>query len=428
MLALLGSLASLQQHSRAATSPAPEDVLTVLAGQTLLLEYEGVQRVSIGDATLLQVEVLESDDEVLLIALEPGITDLRLWAADDEPLRYIVQVHDDTEYVSPESIRRLVDDVPGVSVEALGRAIVLEGQVQSESELAKVNQVAEQYPSVSSYVTAPVFERKPTILMHARLLEIRRTALKELGISWNSVINGPVTGLLSDVGSNPLFRLTDAPGIAAETALPLDASTSTFTGISTSLSSTINLLLQNGNARLLAEPTLASVSGGSANFLVGGEVPIPSRDDSGAATVQFKEFGIILRVSSEADGGGFIRTDVEVEVSSLDPSIQVLGIPGFATRKTDTRMNLAEGDTMVIAGLVSHEDAKNVEKVPLLGQIPILGELFKSRQFRNQETELVVLITPTLIDADSRENRAYQRRFEALDASSARDVRFTLLD
>ena len=129
-----------------------------------------------------------------------------------------------------------------------------------------------------------------------------------------------------------------------------------------------------------------------------------------------------------ADKDRYIHTDVAVEVSTIDPSIEVLGIPGFATRKTNTKMTIAEGDTMVIAGLVSREDAKNVDKTPLLGQIPILGELFKSREFRNQETELVILITPSIIDARSPTNEDYQQRFAKLAESSSDDVRFKLLD
>ena len=363
---LLCTLTLLALDVRAATAPPPEDVLTVRQGQTLLLEYQGVSRVSVGDAKLLQVEVLNRDDEVLLIALAAGITDLRLWAGDDEPLRYVVQVNDGSEVVSIDEIRALVKNVKGVSVRSVGGNIVLGGKVGSAADLARLEKIAKRYPGVSSYVEAPAFEHKPTILMHARLLEIRRTALKELGVSWDTLINGPVVGYLSDFVTNPLFRLTSAPGDATGTALPLDAGTQQFSGISTQIGSTINLLMQNGNARLLAEPTLACVSGGNADFLVGGEVPIPVRDESGTASVDFKEFGIILNFSPIADEQRFIHTDVAVEVSSLDPSIEVLGIPGFATRKTNTRMNIAEGDTMIIAGLVSHEDAKNIDKVPLL--------------------------------------------------------------
>lgn len=419
-------LCTRSYHTHAETSPPPEDILTVVLGQSLLLGYAGVTRVAVGDGELIQVEVLKNEDEVLLIALKPGITDLRLWSTGDEPTRFVIRVHDDAEYVSVDDINRLLSDIEGVSVEQLGKTIALQGKVINNSDFERVQAIAERYASVTSYVSAPVFERNPTILMNAKLLEVRRSALKELGISWNNIINGPALGYLADFGNNPLFRLTDAPD---GSALPLSNSgTQRFSGISTSLSSTINLLIDNGDARLLAEPSLACVSGGEADFLVGGEVPIPVRDDNGSVTVEFKQFGIILNFAPLVDEDRVIRTDVGIEVSSVDPAIQVLGIPGFATRKTNSKMNVSEGQTMVIAGLVSHEDAKNVSKLPVLGQIPILGELFKSRQFRNQETELIVLITPQIANENSRKQIEYQQRFEDLSQTAEKRLKFNILD
>ena len=413
--------------ANAITSPPPEDVLVVSEGQSLLLGYAGVTRVSVGDGELLEVRILKENDEILLIARKAGVTDLRLWTQGDEPIRYIVQVHGEIEYVSVEDIKQLLAGVSGIQVSSVGKTVVIQGRVTKEADVARIQAISERYPTVYSYVEAPVFEHKPTILMQARLLEVRRSALKELGISWDNFINGPIFGFLSDFSTNPFFRLTGAPaGAVAE--LPLDVGTQRFSGISTSLSSTINLLMENGNARLLAEPTLACISGGKADFLVGGEVPIPVQDDDGIATVEFKEFGIILRFAPLADRNRVVRTDLNVEVSAVDPAIQVLGIPGFSTRKTNTQMNVPEGQTMVIAGLVSSEDAKNVEKVPLLGQVPILGELFKSRQFRNQQTELVVLITPKIIDAASPKNREYQTNYDRLADESSKQMKFHILD
>jgi pilus assembly protein CpaC len=178
------------------------------------------------------------------------------------------------------------------------------------------------------------------------------------------------------------------------------------------------LLVNNGDARMLAEPTLTCINGGQADFVVGGEVPIPVQNQDGALNVIFKQFGIILNVEPRANDAGLIRTKVNVEVSSVDKGIQVLGIPGFATRKTNTEMNVQTGETMVVAGLLSSEDAKTVAKVPGLGQIPILGELFKSRQFRRGESELVVLVTPYIIDTSSEAIKQGVQKYEDLRQQS----------
>jgi len=192
--------------------------------------------------------------------------------------------------------------------------------------------------------------------------------------------------------------------------------------------SVVNLLVNDGNARLLAQPTLSCIDGGQADFLVGGEVPIPVQNQDGALNVIFKQFGIILNVEPRSNATGLIRTKVNVEVSSVDKAIQVLGIPGFATRKTSTEMNVQSGETMVVAGLFSSEDAKNVVKVPGLGQVPVLGELFKSRQFRRGETELVVLVTPQLVQADSEAVQTAIGQFESLQRKSDAALRFRLMD
>ena len=187
----------------ASTAPPPEDVLTVPQGQSLLLEYEGVTRVAVGDGQLLEVKIIRENDEILLIARKAGVTDLRLWRPGDQPRRYLVQVHGDTEYVSVDEIQKLLTGIAGVEVNTSGKSIVLQGRAERESDLGRIQAITQRYPTVYSYVEPPVFERNPTILLQARLLEVRRSALKELGISWDRFIDGPVFGFLTDLKTNP---------------------------------------------------------------------------------------------------------------------------------------------------------------------------------------------------------------------------------
>jgi pilus assembly protein CpaC len=201
-----------------------------------------------------------------------------------------------------------------------------------------------------------------------------------------------------------------------------------YLALTTVVDSVVNLLVNNGDARTLAEPTLTCISGGEADFLVGGEVPIPVQNQDGALNVIFKQFGIILNFAPRADDTGLIRTKVGVEVSSLDKAISVQGFPGFATRKTNTEMNVKSGASMVVAGLFSSEDAKTVVKMPGLGSVPILGELFKSRQFRRGETELVVLVTPQVIEVDSEDIKARLRQFDELKKRSDEALKPKLKD
>ena len=424
----LALAAALSLTANAATSPPPQDVLTVLQGQSLLVEYDGVTRVAVGDGDLVDVKVFQDENEILLIALKPGTTDLRLWDGSDHPARFLLEVHgpESGGTIAPEQLEDLLADVPGIDVRQIGASTIVRGRTYSNDDYEYVQQTVARYPNVVSHLRPPTFDREPTIMLQARLLEVRTSALKELGVQWSEFAQGPVFGYLRDFTNNDLYRLTNAPDGGD---LPFRVGGSQkFSGLSTSLSSTINLLMENGDARILAEPTMTCVSGGSADFLAGGEVPIPIRDQFGTPSVDFKEFGIILRFSPLVDHDRFIRTDVEVEVSAVDDSIAVLDIPGFLTRKTNTRMNVEEGETMVIAGLVSREDAKNVSKLPGLGQVPIIGELFKSRQFRKQQSELVVLVTPHIIDSAGRQNRDYQDRFDELNNEADERLRYRVRD
>lgn len=327
----------VQNPTTEALDHAPVAVLSVPEGQSLLIRAPNVRRVSAGDGATIDIKVLDDTQEILVLGRKAGTTDLRIWSRDGSSIAYLVQV------------------------------------------LGIVDPIA---------APAPSLQAESTILIKARLIEVRKSALRELGFDWADVVTGPV--------------LSTADGVE----------------LTTTVNSAIHLLMNRGDARLLAEPTLTCINGGQADFVVGGEVPIPVQNQDGALNVVFKQFGILLNVEPRANDAGLIRTKVGVEVSSVDKANTVLGIPGFATRKTHTEMNVQSGEPMVVAGLFSADDAKTVSKVPGLGSLPILGELFKSRQFRRGETELVVLVTPQIIDAESSAVGESVRRFDRLRRES----------
>ena len=382
IVCLLGtSLLALQANTLRAAEPAadtsPVSVLTLPTGQSLLMRFPNVRRVSAGDGAIIDVKVFDDTQEILILGRKEGLTDLRIWGRDGSTVAYLVKV--------------------------LG--------------------IPEPMP-----IVADALQAKQTILIKAKLIEVKKSALRDIGIDWADAIQGPVFGTLSEFVTNPHYRVVPQ-GIEGIQGLPLELGTSNnYFALTTVVDSVIRMLVNNGDARLLAEPTLTCIDGGAADFLVGGEVPIPVQNQDGALNVIFKEFGIILNVEPRTNMSGLIRTKVNVEVSSVDKGIEVLGIPGFATRKTNTEMNVQSGESMVISGLFSSEDAKTVVKVPGLGQIPVLGELFKSRQFRRGETELVVLVTPQIIKADSEPVKAGVQQYEDLRKKSDEALKFKLMD
>ncbi len=372
---------ALPLHARAqdeaAVSAAPVSVLSLPVGQSLLLRYPNAKRVSAGDGSIIDVKVFDDTQEILLLGKREGVTDLRIWGRDGTTMAYLV-------------------NVLGVEIERPAAVTALEAQ--------------------------------STILIKAKLIEVKKTALRDIGIDWADIAAGPVFGTLDEFVTNEHFRIIPDSVDGLE-GLPLELGTNNhYFALTTVVESVINLLVNNGDARLLAEPTLTCINGGEADFLVGGEVPIPVQNQDGALNVIFKQFGIILNIAPRANDVGLIRTKVGVEVSSVDKAISVLGIPGFATRKTNTEMNVQSGETMIVAGLFNTEDAKTVVKVPGLGSVPILGELFKSRQFRRGETELVVLVTPQILTADSEAVKGGIQKFEDLRRASDEALKFKLMD
>ena len=407
---------------------AHDETLEIIAGQTDILAFRGVRRVSIGDDDLLDVKVLADAGQILLIGKNPGVTDLRVWLRDGRQTSFVVQVLKQVPAKVLSQVEANLLGIEGVRARLAGDQVVIEGRSLREEDYERVKAIAEQY-GATNFVSPGGINLRGMVLLDVKVIEVRKSSLKDIGINWADFASGPSYSYLGDFGNNSLFRGTGLPPGAIGGQLPLNAgSGNPFFGISTSITSVLDLLIRNGNARTLAEPKLTCVSGEQAEFLAGGEVPIPVTDADGALNVQFKQFGIILNMAPIADPSGFIATNVEVEVSNIDPTVVVLGIPGFVTRRTITSMNVREGQTMVISGLLNSERSKDVDKFPVLGSVPVIGELFKSREFRNNETELVVLVTPSLVDPDHEINQALIKRSEELIKSSDENLRFKLLD
>jgi pilus assembly protein CpaC len=187
-----------------------------------------------------------------------------------------------------------------------------------------------------------------------------------------------------------------------------------YFGIATEITSKLNFAINNGDAMLLASPVLSARSGGEAEFLSGGELPIPVSNGLGSTSIEFKEFGIILRIKPRADNAGNIVAEVETELSTVDDSLAVDNVPGFRTRRTSTDVSLRTGQTLILSKLVNNDISKNTTAIKGLGEIPILGWLFKSTNFRNQRSELVIFVTPHIFDSDSEVNRESIARAQEL--------------
>jgi len=374
------------------------------AGQALVQNAPGpLTRVAVGDGKLMQVKVVGTR-EMVLIANQPGDTSLQLWMRNGERRSVSVHIGTGNNSQAAEMIGKLLASSEHIKSESIAGQVVLTGSNLTPEETAHIAAIKKLYPQVLDFTSANAVQMRPVVMMKVRIMEFDKKKLDELGIKWDSVIDGPAGGLTHNWITNPYF------GVVREGSIfegkPILPGTQSFLGIATSITSQINLMMQTGDAWELAAPQLAARSGGTADFLVGGEVPIPIRQAFGEVTVDYKPYGIKLHIAPVVNSSGDIATDIQTEISKIDPTINVLGYPGFLTRRAETQMNVHVGDTIVISGLVDSNASKTFDKVPGLGDIPVLGALFRSRNFQRNRTDLVMFITPTIVEASSPENRA----------------------
>ncbi len=407
LTAFISVLMALFCVSSQAARDGYSDTVTVVQGQTRLMPYPGVMRVSIGHPDIANAQAT-GPDEILLTGLKAGVTDLRVWTDVGEQKRYLLRVVDNSWVQILEVANIVLADIEGVNAREENGIVFIEGRIIREQDIPLIEDLKKKLEkqvkegTVVFNVVKPTVQYRSMIMMDVQVVEVRRNDLKNLGIDWSATVGGPFFEIVGDLAGNAHLPTSTFFGFGFE-----DQETFTTTNPKplTQLGSTIKLLQSKGVARILAQPKLVTRSGSSAEFLAGGEVPIPLANNDGAMDVTFKQFGVILKISPKADPEGFIETLIDVEVSRVDDSLQVLGIPGFTTRRTAMEMNVQSGQTMVISGMLQAEDSKAVNKLPGLGSIPVLGELFKSRDFQEATTELVIFVTPFLVDPESQWNK-----------------------
>lgn len=393
--------------------------ISMYSGQVKIIPTRTIRRVAVGNGKILSVTLVDNK-ELLLLAEGTGETNLHLWYKNGtESAARVVIAPKDIGHAADE-ISSLLTASPNTQVRIVGDRIIIDGKNLSEETLTRIEKLKAVYPNVINLAEKEPLRMEKVVLLDVRILKMKRDFFRSLGVNWNQSMAGPQAGIVGDFTSNPYFRMgvptsNGTGGPLANFAFPNSGITdlplkvaplaSNF-GIIASVASRINYALQNGEAYEIANPKLSAKSGSKepAEFLAGGQIPIPLAIGFGQTSVIFKDFGIRLKFSPVADDRHNIGLKIFTEVSNIDPSLTVGGVPGFYTNRSQTEINLKDGETLVMSGLVDHNLAKNSSKIPGFGNIPIIGYLFKSDDFRDNESELVFLVTPTVITADSRKN------------------------
>lgn len=297
----------------------------------------------------------------------------------------------------------LNDLTPGglIKAKSMPTGIMLTGKVVSPVQSENARRVAELFLGGGQIFNLVSIEGATQVNLRVRIAEVSRSVTKQFGINWEA---------LSSIG-NFTFGLTQGAAVAgAAMGNRLGTANSAFGSYTrgpTDVNGLIDALEEEGLINVLAEPNLTAMSGESANFLAGGEFPVPVPQQDGAISVDFKEYGISLEFTPTLVGKNRINLKVRPEVSQLSSaqaiSVNNIFIQSVTTRRAETTVELGSGQSFAIAGLLNNDSDNNISKTPVLGDLPILGALFRSTSFQRNETELVIIVTPYLVEpVDSR--------------------------
>lgn len=444
--ASLGVVLLLFLFVSSALAQADQQVAVALGGSTVLsLDPSQARRVTLTDPSVAEIQAVSGG--LLVIGRKVGETNLVLFG-DAGAQRLLVKVTLPAQAIQGELSKMFPRE--DIEARAVGGSLVLVGAVSSTPLVQQVEDVAMGYlrsPSIKALGVEPhvinllrVRDRQQ-VQLEVKFAEVNRRSLREMGVNFagrtdggrvGGIVGQPANNIARGVGTSsdlmelpgngetptgaggasqvvsgyPIRRINALEDTRARGALPFgDAIGSIFVGMNDGpfpFAATLSLLAQRDLAKTLAEPTLVALSGQKADFQVGGEVAIPISGGLGNVTIQFKKFGILLAFTPTVLMDSTVQINTEMEVSAPDDRFGVLVdnilTPGFRTRRSATTVRMRDGQSFAIAGLLSDEVQNSFRKVPGLGDLPILGLLFSSKEFERNETELVVVVTVRLVD------------------------------
>ncbi len=400
-IGLLLAAAMLSFGSACAAEP-----VEVSLNESKYMAASGITRLAVGNPAIADVQLLSSGD-FLLVGKKAGTTSLIVWSDGGRRTEYTVYVAGNDRGMA-SAIQDAIG-YPKVHVQMIEDRVMLRGKVENQYEHDTALKIAGLYTGGdgSGVIDLLEMEHPSQIRLEAQIIEINSDYTKNLGIQYWSQTPGSNSNSGSSTGNSN-------SGIAVGTAGLFYggedfSSTRKHGGWLGSHVANVNVTLQalinEGKARILSRPSITTMSGKTANILIGGRIPIPVSDGNGNVSIDWHEYGVKLNIEPVVDSEDKITSKVHAEVSTLDYShgvkIDSFSVPGIATREAESEVNVRSGMTMAIGGLINSEDAKIVSKIPLLGDLPIIGRFFRHTSNTRDKRELIILITPTLVADDT---------------------------
>lgn len=393
--------------------------LNVSVNGSQYMEAPGITRLAVGNPDIADVKLL-SGNEFLVVGKKAGSTSLIIWS-NGQREEYSVYVSGDDEGTE-RAIQKAIG-YPGVKVQMMNGKVLLRGKVKNQYEHDTAVKIAQFYMGSgggnndakdtkgtitdSNVIDLLDMTAPSQIRLEAQIIEINTSNEKDLGIQyWSPALGDNNSSSSSKSDSSDVTRGSAGLFYAGENFKTSRGGTLGWFGRRLSnVNASLQALITTGKARILSRPSITTMSGQKANILIGGRIPIPTSAGNGEISIDWREYGIRLNIEPVVDAENKITSKVHAEVSTLDYGHGVkendFTIPALASREADAVINVRSGMTMAIGGLLNSEDGKTITKIPLLGDIPIIGQFFRHTTKTRDNRELVILITPTLVSDET---------------------------
>lgn len=393
-------------------------VMTLYLGQSEFINDSSITNVAVGSDEIVNALPIDKKG-ILLTGVKSGDTTIKIWR--NKSIQSI------NTHVYPANLVRMLSEIryflgkyPQLSANIVGDTIIIEGETLGSEDKSKIDSFLEQYEYITNLTrtNSQLADQNDTRMVYfdVKIVEVSRSASQNLGIEWSAQANGPQVGIIGEFKKSSAYQ--SGATNSGLNNIPLGNPIrpfQTYAGLISSLSSKINLMESEGTAKLVAHPVLSCRNGGNAEFLSGGQVPFTTASATGTPSVEFKDYGIKLDVSPVIQNDGSILAKITSEISEIDPSIQILGVPGLLTRKTNTDFSLENGETLVLSGLNYNRNSDTDSNVPGISKVPFLGRLFKNKSEVNSQTELLFIVTPFIYSKENSNNELISKANEKVD-------------
>ena len=383
-------------------TPVESQSLQLVSGKSIVLHSDtSVTRISIANPDVADFKLL-SPNEIYITAKAAGTTNLTMWRNNRVSAIFDLDVVYDISRFK-QQLEQILPDENDLRVNFSNDSITLSGKVSNAANLSQALSLAKAFAPEGNIQNLIQVGGVHQVMLEIRVAEMSKSLTKRLGINLaytrgDDFAVSTLGGLSQVVKATDAVLGSDGVGFAYSPAVSalfrFGVGSATWTGF-------LDALREDGLVKILAEPTLITLSGQTANFLAGGEFPVPVPQGLGTVAIEYKPFGVGLVFTPTVLSNNKINLQVSPEVSELDFTnalvLQGYTIPGIRTRRTSTTIELGDGQSFAIAGLLRESVRTISSKYPLLGDIPILGALFQSKEFQKEESELIIIVTPHLV-------------------------------